>query len=437
MHILFGIKKKYVTISVIFFVFTVVCLSACTGLEKKTPTESEFNNSVYDDFLKTSSKFEFVDTSVLPYEWSNYFYDIDNMFYNFIDINNDDNNELILYNSNKNLSCVYYYKDGEVLPLLGCDKITGWYIGETKNESIICTVDDERTNYKIYSYYLCKGSNIELLFSKGERCESNEYDEDVRFDYCEGSVVQEDVDSSNKKISFDEFKSSIDELVKDKKFYSFDINNMGLLKKDYDANQIEIESLTDEKEKKKMEAMMVVDSYMSFYKTNFKRIGYEYADLDGDSVEELCITYADNHNVPVDIYKKIENKWKYMGCFGQAGGFNYVPSENFLSDEFGNQGVFTTVVLSLTENGFEKVSAHLAYQSPLSTDLNASYYYFKDVDIGNVIKGYTLDSPRNYKKDLQCTKEEYDEYCNSIYVGDIETNGMERIEYDNMEMLYK
>ena len=36
-----------------------------------------------------------------------------------------------------------------------------------------------------------------------------------------------------------------------------------------------------------------------------------------------------------------------------------------------------------------------------------------------------------------CECPEHAVNCQDYYVGDIETNGMERIEYDNMEMLYK
>ena len=383
----------------------------------------EYDDSIFDEFL-SSGKLKFsIDQYVSEYVYC----DLGNMYYAYIDFNNDGVHELVLYNTNKNRTCVYGCQDENVIPILGSGKLLGWYqFNENREVYILCTYD-ERNNY--IDYYYFDGKKAEQILERRNDCYG---DGKVEF-YQAYRKHKDDVSYEYKKVTYNEFQAILNELTEGGKYCSYDINNMHYLKDDYKDIEINMEQLSED-EKKRIEAIRVVDANIEEYH-GWHSIRYTYADLDGDGVEELCTARSDSHGDPIQIYKVVDGKWKYMGEFGQSGELWYVEGENFLSESFGNQGCFIEVTLRLTDDGFEKVCSSVSFDKYNVETEESEMLYYKDLNLGDVKNGFTNDMGLSIFQDEPCTSEEYYEYNDSIYRGNRKHDTC--VSFNKMQVLYQ
>ena len=246
------------------------------------------------------------------------------------------------------------------------------------------------------------------------------------------TVIYESEGVKSETITESVFKKLLESKTEGARFFSFDYNCMHSLVEDFDIKEMELSDISDEKERKRREAFQIVDDFIRLFEDrSLNNIHYAFADLDEDGVEEFCVGQGDCHSDAVEIFKKVNDEWNYMGSFGETGGFCYDPVNNRLSGYFGNQGCFTLVVLRLNDNGFEKVASSLDFRNA-----QMEQFYYIDIDLGDVSRGFTMDSSYELDWDNPCTKEEYDRYQESIFGEETGEKGTRLIGYFHMEKLY-
>ncbi len=387
-------------------------------MEDSVSTEGrEYDDHIYDEFLSSGKVKMLADSSNKEYT----FYDLENMYYCYIDLDDDDIHELIIHHASKNITCIYKYREGKVVPVVGSGCLSGWYQFDTDREVKILCMEDERFGRTKYFYY--DGNKVKQILEKCNIDEINEKMQYYQITYNQYTGEQQE----ETELTEQEFQTLLGDLTVGAIYCSFDNNGMHCLRDDYKDAKIDMEQLSDH-EKKRIEAARVVDENFDQYNGEIS-IKYLYVDLDGDDLEELCTAIGNYHVSPALIYKIVDGEWKYMGKFGEFGAFSYVRGENFISSSFGGQGAFVSVTLRLTEEGFERVSA---CRSIFRGDDEREYY--KDIDVGDVSKGFTGGFIVN-NEEQQCTKEEYDEYNDVIYTGNHENKTI--VCCDIMEELYE
>ena len=126
--------------------------------------------------------------------------------------------------------------------------------------------------------------------------------------------------------------------------------------------------------------------------------GFYLAYIDNDSIPELVVFDGDYHSSFVKVYAYVNGKVKYVGGFGEFGGFEYKEKKGVICNTWMRQGI--SDITYLKWNG-SKLSTIISFSSIEKYDSNGNLVCQYSINNKKVTRSKFKSSMASYQKGLK------------------------------------
>ena len=149
----------------------------------------------------------------------------------------------------------------------------------------------------------------------------------------------------------------------------------------------------------KKAALKAYYNFLKSYKfnTDYSTRGFKLAYINNDSIPELLVFDGDYHAARVQVYTYANGKVKYVGKFGEYGGFQYKEKKGVICTSWMGHGICDTTYLKW--NG-SKLSKIISFSSVEKFDSNGNLVCQYSINNKKVTRSKFKSSMASYQKGL-------------------------------------